>query len=65
MRKLLAPRTGDTTSLNGSIYVTFQNGVGPQGQASTTGNRDSATLTQGSGQNERGWSERSRYCSSS
>ena len=34
----------DITSLNGRIYVGFQNGVGPQGQASTTGNEDSTIV---------------------
>jgi hypothetical protein len=34
----------DITDLNGSIYVAFQNGVGPQGQASTTGNLDSTVV---------------------
>lgn len=34
----------DITTLAGSIYVAFQNGVGPQGQASTTGNRDSTVV---------------------
>jgi hypothetical protein len=32
------------TSLDGDIYVAFQNGVGPQGQASTTGNLDSTVV---------------------
>ena len=34
----------DITSLGGNIYVAFQNGVGPQGQASTTGNLDSTVV---------------------
>jgi hypothetical protein len=34
----------DITSLGGDIYVGFQNGVGPQGQASTTGNLDSTVV---------------------
>ncbi|HUB04094.1 MAG TPA: hypothetical protein VMA76_03440 [Solirubrobacteraceae bacterium] len=34
----------DITSLGGDIYVAFQNGVGPQGQASTTGNLDSTVV---------------------
>ncbi|MGO9499147.1 MAG: hypothetical protein ACLQA5_20915 [Solirubrobacteraceae bacterium] len=34
----------DITSLGGDIFVAFQNGVGPQGQASTTGNRDSTVV---------------------
>lgn len=31
----------DITSLGGHVYVAFQNGVGPQGEVSATGNRDS------------------------
>ena len=34
----------DITSLNGDIFVAFQNGVGPQGGASPTGNRDSTVV---------------------
>jgi hypothetical protein len=34
----------DITALGGDIYVAFQNGVGPQGQASTTGNLDSTVV---------------------
>ena len=34
----------DITYLNGHIFVGFQNGVGPQGQASPTGNRDSTVV---------------------
>jgi hypothetical protein len=34
----------DITSLGGRIYVAFQNGVGPQGEASTTGNLDSTVV---------------------
>jgi hypothetical protein len=34
----------DITSLGGRIYVGFANGVGPQGQASTTGNRNSTIV---------------------
>jgi hypothetical protein len=34
----------DITFLAGDIYVAFQNGVGPQGQASPTGNRDSTVV---------------------
>jgi hypothetical protein len=34
----------DITSLNHRIYVGFQNGVGPQGEPSTTGNRDSTVV---------------------
>ena len=34
----------DITSLGQDIFVGFQNGFGPQGQASTTGNRDSTIV---------------------
>jgi hypothetical protein len=34
----------DITYLDGHIFVGFQNGVGPQGQASTTGNADSTIV---------------------
>ena len=34
----------DITVLRGILYVGFQNGVGPQGQASTDGNRDSTVV---------------------
>jgi hypothetical protein len=34
----------DITSLAGHIFVGFQNGVGPQGQASTTGNKNSTVV---------------------
>lgn len=34
----------DITTLNGLIYVGFQNGVGPQGQASASGNTDSTIV---------------------
>jgi hypothetical protein len=34
----------DITFLAGAIYVGFQNGVGPQGQASPTGNRNSTVV---------------------
>jgi hypothetical protein len=34
----------DVTALGGDIYVAFQNRVGPQGQASTTGNLDSTVV---------------------
>jgi hypothetical protein len=34
----------DITRLNGKLFVTFQNGVGPQGQASTSGNADSTIV---------------------
>ncbi|MBV9793642.1 MAG: hypothetical protein JO016_06835 [Actinobacteria bacterium] len=34
----------DITMLRGRLYVAFQNGVGPQGQASTDGNRDSTVV---------------------
>jgi hypothetical protein len=34
----------DITSLGPDIFVGFQNGVGPQGQPSTTGNRDSTIV---------------------
>ncbi len=34
----------DITGLGGDIFVGFQNGVGPQGQASSTGNLDSTVV---------------------
>ncbi len=34
----------DITTLGGELFVTFQNGVGPQGEASTDGNRDSTIV---------------------
>ena len=34
----------DITSLGGDIFVAFQNGVGPQGQASPTGDKDSTVV---------------------
>ncbi len=34
----------DITALGADIFVAFQNGVGPQGQASTTGNKDSTIV---------------------
>lgn len=34
----------DITSLDGHVFVAFQNGVGPQGEASTTGNRASTVV---------------------
>ncbi len=34
----------DITTLGGELFVAFQNGVGPQGQASTDGNRDSTIV---------------------
>jgi hypothetical protein len=34
----------DITYLGGHIFAGFQNGVGPQGQASTTGNKDSTVV---------------------
>jgi hypothetical protein len=34
----------DITSLGGHIFVGFQNGVGPQGEPSTTGNKDSTVV---------------------
>ncbi len=39
----------DITVLGGIFFVTFQNGVGPQGQASTDGNRDSTIVAFTSG----------------
>jgi hypothetical protein len=40
------PLTGpdDLTSLAGHLFVTFQNGVGPQGQASSSGNKASTVV---------------------
>ena len=34
----------DITMIGGKLFVGFQNGVGPQGQASTDGNRDSTVV---------------------
>ena len=34
----------DITMLGGDLFTGFQNGVGPQGQASTDGNRDSTIV---------------------
>ncbi len=34
----------DITTMGGNIFVAFQNGVGPQGEASATGNRDSTIV---------------------
>lgn len=34
----------DITSAGGNLFTAFQNGVGPQGQASTDGNRDSTVV---------------------
>jgi len=34
----------DITRIGGDLFTTFQNGVGPQGQASTDGNRDSTIV---------------------
>jgi hypothetical protein len=34
----------DVTRVGGDLFTTFQNGVGPQGQASTDGNRDSTIV---------------------
>lgn len=46
----------DITSLHGDIFVGFQNGVGPQGEASPTGNRDSTVVEfSGSGHPIRTW----------
>jgi hypothetical protein len=46
----------DITFLAGDIYVGFQNGIGPQGQASPTGNRDSTVVEfSGGGQVVRTW----------
>jgi hypothetical protein len=46
----------EITSLAGDIYVGFQNGVGPQGQSSPTGNRDSTVVEfSGSGVAVRTW----------
>jgi hypothetical protein len=44
----------DITALGGDIYVGFQNGVGPQGQASTTGNLNSTVVEFDSSGNEVG-----------
>jgi hypothetical protein len=40
------PLTGpdDITRIGGDLFTAFQNGVGPQGQASTDGNRDSTVV---------------------
>jgi hypothetical protein len=46
----------DITVLAGDIYVGFQNAVGPQGQASPTGNRDSTVVEfNAAGQAMRTW----------
>ena len=46
----------DITYLAGRIYVGFQNGVGPQGQASPTGNHDSTVVEFGlNGRRVRQW----------
>ena len=37
-------RPDDITTLWGNVYAAFQNGVGPQGQASTDGNLDSTVV---------------------
>jgi hypothetical protein len=42
----------DITTLNGDIFVGFQNGVGPQGEASSTGNLDSTIVEFDSAGNE-------------
>ncbi len=34
----------DITRIGGDLFTGFQNGVGPQGQASTDGNRDSTIV---------------------
>ncbi|HEY1625674.1 MAG TPA: hypothetical protein VGG16_17925 [Streptosporangiaceae bacterium] len=34
----------DITQYNGTLYAAFQNGVGPQGQASSSGNKDSTVV---------------------
>lgn len=34
----------DISSMGGHVFVAFQNGVGPQGEPSTTGNRDSTVV---------------------
>jgi hypothetical protein len=39
----------DITSLHGDIFVGFQNGVGPQDEASPTGNKDSTVVEFGRG----------------
>jgi hypothetical protein len=51
----------DITSFDGDLFTTFQNGVGPQGQASPDGNRDSTIVefTQG-GQVLRQWDLRGK-----
>lgn len=41
-KRLSAP--DDNTYLDGPLFVAFQNGVGPQGQASPTGNMDSTIV---------------------
>lgn len=42
--KVAVSEPDDITYLNGRIYVGFQNGVGPQGQAGATGNVDSTVV---------------------
>jgi hypothetical protein len=42
--KEMISKPDDITSIGSHIFVGFQNGVGPQGQASTTGNRDSTVV---------------------
>jgi hypothetical protein len=42
----------DLTSLGTTMFTAFQNGVGPQGQASTDGNTDSTVVEFGLGGNE-------------
>jgi hypothetical protein len=42
--KVAISQPDDITYLDGHIFVGFQNGVGPQGQASTTGNKDSTVV---------------------
>ena len=42
--KVAISQPDDITYLGGHIFVGFQNGIGPQGQASTTGNRDSTVV---------------------
>jgi hypothetical protein len=51
----------DITTFDGDLFTTFQNGVGPQGQASPDGNRDSTIVefTQG-GQLLRQWDLRGK-----
>jgi hypothetical protein len=42
--KLKLSKPDDLTLLGGNIFVGFQNGVGAQGEPSTTGNRDSTIV---------------------